>query len=623
MIFIYMAITDYLYGLTQYTDGSSITNTSCGVGQVLTFKYPISTLDSDPDSYIYNISIYSDPTKTCRYDNSCIKWAYSTDNICYSCWLSYDDFKSLTVDLSGDLYVKALVNGPVYGASFPYIDEDAGTTTDEDIPYSVQLDNDNNFTSNCSSESSSLLNNANLFDPYSGMSGALQLQQYLADTVSCMFGIQCYYFKLEPDANSKDMTFKEYALYGVKAVKMINIMIQDGTMPSSKPEFSEFGLDFATDWEVEIVKNTFMTAFGQNVQPQEGDFIYIPMMKRMWTVQNAYEEKNGNLMWMATSWKVALAKYQDRSGGSVDLGDTEAFVNSLVKTKYEDLFGNTETGAEDAEQTYDSGRTHTSAPKYAANALYPVFESDAQRKFVTCDTVKVRRLEPTVSGYEPLYHRGALVSDYCYVYFGWQKPAEHGEIVYQHQFCGDTLSLSFIISLSDKEQQVNGDMPLASVCGLINIYYNKENKIVYINNIEDGFTIDGFEPGEIYLVSIAWSKSMKIVSMSQTKYTALSNVPKYMINAQHKLFDFNEAVRKSYKYDNDTFDLTDIKNRPGQELDICLYVPTNVIKYVTCFKVYDIYMSDDTMFLQMFPTNQHLCINDTARPIIGMSGFNI
>jgi hypothetical protein len=69
------------------------------------------------------------------------------------------------------------------------------------------------------------------------------------------------------------------------------MIIQDNQMPSSKPEFGDWAIDFQTDWETEISKGMFATAFGNTAQPMEGDLIYVPMMKRMWMVNGAYEEK--------------------------------------------------------------------------------------------------------------------------------------------------------------------------------------------------------------------------------------------------------------------------------------------------------------------------------------------
>ena len=49
----------------------------------------------------------------------------------------------------------------------------------------------------------------------------------------------------------------------VDSVKQIKMVIQDGVMPSSKPEFADWGMDFQNDWEPEITKQSFATAFGK------------------------------------------------------------------------------------------------------------------------------------------------------------------------------------------------------------------------------------------------------------------------------------------------------------------------------------------------------------------------
>lgn len=126
----------------------------------------------------------------------------------------------------------------------------------------------------------------------------MSLVQLLTESVSCMIGIPIYYFKLSANAKSKDITFKEYALMDVESVKQIKLIISDGQMPSSKPEFNDWGIDWQSDWETEISKSAFATAFGPTAQPLEGDLIYIPMMKRMWMVNEAYEEKKKHLCGM-------------------------------------------------------------------------------------------------------------------------------------------------------------------------------------------------------------------------------------------------------------------------------------------------------------------------------------
>ena len=65
------------------------------------------------------------------------------------------------------------------------------------------------------------------------------MQQQLSDQVICTLGIPVYYFRVVPDEDTKSYTFKEYVLHNVQSVKQIKMMIQDGTMPSSKPTLSE------------------------------------------------------------------------------------------------------------------------------------------------------------------------------------------------------------------------------------------------------------------------------------------------------------------------------------------------------------------------------------------------
>ena len=61
----------------------------------------------------------------------------------------------------------------------------------------------------------------------------------------------------------------------------MKMIIPDGTMPSSNPRFTEFDFDWEIDWETEISKTHFSSAFGDNAFPKQRDLVYIPMMKRM------------------------------------------------------------------------------------------------------------------------------------------------------------------------------------------------------------------------------------------------------------------------------------------------------------------------------------------------------
>lgn len=534
---------------------------SCNPTQIININQPINEIN--------NFIVTNECNE--NYDNDKLLFAYSLDSVCWSCYMSYNELLQNTIDLDGDFYLRFKINNIVGGIS----------NNDEEITdYSSQLSSDFELTS-CDSE------NSNIYNPYANLDNAVNLQTQLTETVSCMFGIPIYYFKLKPDSGSQDLTFKEYALMNVDQVKQIKLIITDGTMPSSKPEFADLGLDYQTDWETEISKVTFATAFGNNAQPMEGDFIYIPMMKRMWQVSGAYEEKNGSLMWNATTFKVSLVKYQER--GSVDLQNTESLVSSLVKNKYDDLFGN------DNRSTDDSETSNLTTPLAASNNLYPVYESDALRKYVTCDTV----------GFEPesTYFKGTLISDMKYIFL---RNDIESKIIYQSKYCGSSASISFIIY----PMLCAGTECLIAKVGNCEIILNQlgmeaelytniypENKIYLMS-------------GSIYFIVIRWDMSMNLYDISGYLYTYNKNVPVYKLNSAHYYYDIDNPVNQySLQFNPELVD------EEGHDVYI-----SNFYGSITNFKVFDIYNDNISELLQMYPTHQHLMINDTARRLNGKNG---
>ena len=126
-------------------------------------------------------------------------------------------------------------------------------------------------------------------------------------------------------------------------------------------------------------------------------------------------------MWNSTTFRLSLVKYQEKA--SVDLGETEQLVDSFVKNKYEDLFGD--------EENIGSGSQELDAPLYAANNLYAVFESDATRKYVSCKDLDISA--------NTIYYKGTLISDAWYIF---NTTFENQKIVYQKQYCGDNITIS-------------------------------------------------------------------------------------------------------------------------------------------------------------------------------------
>ena len=540
----------------------------CAPKQIITFNIPISF------NQLSSIKIIDDCDKEYILDD--LSYAYSVDNVCWSCYISHSDILRNVVDIKSDFYLRIKIGGPIKS-----IQIDNSLYTD----YSTQLDSAFNFTY-CDSST-------NMYNPYANMSCAMDLNRQMSDLVCCMFGIPIIYFKLNPSENSKDITFKEYTLMNVEAPKNIKLIVADGQMPSSKPEFSDFGFDFSTDWETEIGKTMFATAFGNTAQPMEGDFIWVPMMKRMWQVTGAYEEKKDALMWNATTFKVSLAKYEEK--GSVNLGNMEDLVDSFVKNKYDDLFG------DDNEDTSGTNEVSIEAPVSAKDNLYPIFKSDATRKYVTCEGINISD--------KSTYYKGTVISDSWY---GFDRVFDNQKVIYQKQYCGNDITISFIINpllIADNDGKFKGQ--LLSIGSLfINIEQSKTETTIYVN--KDSKLKITINSGETYFVYIRWSKSLNISEICAAKYTYNQAIPLYRLQNGHYYYDLDNTIKQTSKW-NIEFSIT-------EKSDITLH---NLVGNITNIKIFSIYNDNISEILQQYPTNNYLILNDTARKLLGLDGVNI
>lgn len=546
------------------TLNASMSNT-CAISQVVQMTYAV-------DDFT-NYEIYND--KGCKYPTSCIQVAWSYDGSTWSCFTDYDNAMKILVNPSSDYFVKYKVKGEVSDVT-----DNDGNPQD----YTTSIDNSIQLPT-CDTSS------PNKYNPYSGLSMAMALQQSLSDSVACMIGIPIYYFKLKPNKGGKDITFKEYTLMDIDAVKQIKLIISDGQMPSSKPEFSDFGVDWQSDWETEISKSMFATAFGQTVQPMEGDLIYIPMMKRMWMVNEAYEEKKDALMWNATTFKVTLVKYQEKA--SVDLGDTQDVVNSFVKNKYDDLFGDQEDLASTEEAT--------DTPNYASDDLYPVYESDETRKYVTSKGIEFNDTK--------LWHRGTLIADRCYAF---DTNINNLQIIYQRKYCGTDCSISFIIGLNPNYTCDTGILDIAD----ISIHLKQTSRTTYISlsNVDDAkiklpINTDGISWWFVYA---RWSKKLNVCEIAAIPYIYRSGIPLWKLQPAHYYFNTDNIVKKVTQWN--------IELTQSDKKDVIVHGFPGAI---TNIKVIDVYDDSLAELMQQYPNNQHIIVNDAARKIIELSGTGV
>ena len=79
----------------------------------------------------------------------------------------------------------------------------------------------------------------------------------------------------------------------------------------------------------------------------------------------------------------------------------------------------------------------------------------------------------------------------------------------------------------------------------------------------------------------------------------------------HYWFDIDNGIRSVRKFD----------------IELNVYNKSEIILNsfygnITNIKVYDIYIDNISEILQMYPTNSHLLVNDTARKIVDMNGIS-
>ena len=537
----------------------------CGIKRIIQFNNALST-----QSITIIDSLKQDITSGCLF-------SWSTDGVCWTAWTTYDNYRRITKLTESDFYLRILITT---GLSSVILN---GCITTE---YNISVDSTGTFITDFCSET-------NLFQPYNNLDCALQLQQQLADSVVCMFGIPIYYFRTEPKTDTVDYTFKEYALHNVVSVKQIKLMIKDGAMPSSNPKLTEFDFDWETDWETEISKSQFANAFGDEAYPKYGDFIYIPLMQRMWNVNSAYDEKNEGLMWRSTTWKLQLVKYSEST--AYNKNEFDDLIDSLIPKTYENTFGQ----LEQIEQERISQTPQVSTPMFAATNLYDIFMEDAIRKQYTKNDIAI--IEKQYS------HRSNIVSKNMYRFKN-----DNGCITYQKGICGDNGTLIFIVETPGSFSDVL-DRDIIQFGNLrINMKWDKGLFKLSCNSKLNA----KLNPFKSYLCIIRWHRGNFILSMEVYDYMHRDDIPVYKLRPEMYWFNFENP------YYSET---TDYDTELSMSHELLCQVHAYPLQ-LTNIKYYNNYLDATESITEAirYTTNHKNCVfNDLARPINSGHGYAV
>lgn len=175
-----------------------------------------------------------------------------------------------------------------------------------------------------------------IYDPYN-LSKPTAIYSEISELSANMWGHDTQYFRVEPDQRSRDVILKEYSLYNVKEQGNLKIMVPDNEMPTREFQYDIFGMGFE-DFEIHITKGQMEAAFGPGIHPRPRDYMYIPIMNRMYEVSSvSFADEFNQTM---TYWRLMLSKYEERTSSIIDTDTTEG---QAMEQQLDDLY----TGVEE------------------------------------------------------------------------------------------------------------------------------------------------------------------------------------------------------------------------------------------------------------------------------------
>lgn len=334
--------------VSVFGNGTNFTNLNSGDVIVLgNNKYEIDsiaspvtmTLTTAPDFTTTGLDFYLAETQGNRFE---YEYRWSQTNQQFSEFLpltdgnAFNDLKSLTFDVNKPLWidvkaeVAALGSGNTISLISLTFTIETGDGVIESCPQFCVECTDPFAYDGCANIEVSC--DANLFQPYN-LNKTTTIYKQLVNITNDIFGHQVQYFRTEPDTRTEDVILMEYSLFNVVDKKNLKILVPDNEFPEENPTYDIFGMEFA-EFEVHITAAEFEKAFGYGKTPRNLDYMYIPLINRMYEVSSVGMADEFNKS--HSYWRVKLVKYQERT--AVLKNNFEQDTDNLI-TGVEEVFG--------------------------------------------------------------------------------------------------------------------------------------------------------------------------------------------------------------------------------------------------------------------------------------------
>lgn len=156
----------------------------------------------------------------------------------------------------------------------------------------------------------------------------VHVQRWLAqcNSIAEQYGHTVIWFKTAPVIEevqnpTKRADHKQSGIHGTSAqlanhvirniveIKRLHVLIPNNEIPQDRNVYSEWDLALQDDFVIHVVRKKFEQAFGENQIPEDKDFLYFPMLNKLYRV-STMQPKNG-FMGVIGWYEVFLTKYEE------------------------------------------------------------------------------------------------------------------------------------------------------------------------------------------------------------------------------------------------------------------------------------------------------------------------
>ena len=186
----------------------------------------------------------------------------------------------------------------------------------------------------------------NLFDKNSKLDlydigNMVDFYKSMSYSMNVLAGIQICYFYTTPDESGTDYIFREYSLYNIASRKCIKAVVPDNEFGAPEFKYVSTDMSFANEESLtlHIDKAYFEEFFGKRSEPRKKDFLYIPMLNRVYEIINV--EMFRGVMMVPIYWEISLRKFKPNINmqWSLDANKEHSeLLDNMVLTSY-DQFG--------------------------------------------------------------------------------------------------------------------------------------------------------------------------------------------------------------------------------------------------------------------------------------------